>query len=590
MRLMPAMARVLLSFLVLMIPGVWIISALVPQREISWRWIQGSVLGVALGVYLAQLCGWWDIRIFYGLWLAAGTAGMIAWRKVRGDAPLFIKPSGDASCCILVLLAVAVSRVGVASVRQLPSGWDPCFHVIFVRKIMLSNALIADWQPFESLKLNYPLGAHLIMALMAKATGLEPHTVFNYFSPILGVLTTAMVYSLTRSATGSGPAGIWAALAYGMWAWMGSISYQGWGGLPNALAMIFLLMILQLLIEPAFRGSMLVLAVLCAAMIFTHHHVMVTAIGVLGMLLVVSLWKDRLMAIRLLKLIPFAFIASSFFAIPYLLKARGIGGTSVFKFVEESPLKDYPGQIGYIYFGLMVCGVAVWSLKAWTTAKERVQLEASETKRLEPYSIISLTCLTLIVLYALTGHLYPIFAKRWFGYPYVAFTPSRFITDMVCIGAVFAGYGLARILEFKALAKVPMFVFVCLGIGGSACYMHRWEELCAPEPAEGRMEAYEWIRNHTPENAVIYTIENWAPYLSWRKTMYTPVPISEPQVPFEEQKARVERWEKIRNGMIRAEAGESLLEVTAANYPVPGAIWAGANGIVQVVQWVPPAK
>ena len=89
---------------------------------------------------------------------------------------------------------------------------------------------------------------------------------------------------------------------------------------------------------------------------------------------------------------------------------------------------------------------------------------------------------------------------------------------------------------------------------------------------------------------MIYTVENWAPYLSWRKTLYTPVPISEPQVPFEERKARVERWEKIRYGLIRAEAGELLLEVTAANYPVPGALWADAIGGVQVVQWVPPAK
>jgi hypothetical protein len=43
-----------------------------------------------------------------------------------------------------------------------------------------------------------------------------------------------------------------------------------------------------------------------------------------------------------------------------------------------------------------------------------------------------------------------------------------------------------------------------------------------------RFQALEWIGNNLPDNTIVLTNEAFANYIAWRRTLYTPVPVSEP--------------------------------------------------------------
>jgi hypothetical protein len=373
--------------------------------------------------------------------------------------------------------------------------------------------------PFESLQLNYPLGSHLLMALMAKLLHVEPHVVFNIFLPVIGVMTTAVVFTLAHIACDNRRLALFAASAYGLWAGLGSIGYYLWGGLPNALGMLFLLAIIQLLIEPPFRGKRPILCLLCSALILTHHHVMITAIVIFAVMLITALlWKERTLLAQLLGMALGAGILTSFYTIPYLLKVSGLAMTSALNFTEdEARLLTYPGGIGYLFFACAVLGIAWYAIR-------RITRHASTTAAI--HRLIPLTCLTLLGLYILCAHAYPILAQRRFGHPYVAFTPSRFITDMVPFLAIYCGFFLAGIV---ARFQWPLPVVMVVLLAASATQLPLWRQLRdASSLPEGYQRAGTWIRQNTPPDTVVFTMQPWAPYLTWRRTLMPPIPASEP--------------------------------------------------------------
>ena len=91
------------------------------------------------------------------------------------------------------------------------------------------------------------IGAVALVAL-ANLSGLPLHAVFRLFIPALGVLTTAQVYLFATRATKSPSIGLGAAIAYGFWAWFGSIDSYRWGGLPNEMGMLLLMWALSVLL------------------------------------------------------------------------------------------------------------------------------------------------------------------------------------------------------------------------------------------------------------------------------------------------------------------------------------------------------
>lgn len=503
-----------LAWGVLALPGVWILRRLAPARSWIWHCVVGSVTGWGAAVYMAYACAVWDIRLFYPAFLVLF---FVAWIG-RGRACATPETCADreSKWLVAVLLIVAASRMGVALWHTLPRGWDPTFHMIFCRKIMLANQLIADWTPFEAVDVVYPLGSHVLIALIAKTLLVEPDVVFNFLLPLIGVVTTAVVYTLAGSATGSRRLSLFAASSYGLWAGMGSISYYSWGGLPNSLAMVFLLTIIQLLMEGPFRGKQSLLCLLCSSLILTHHHVMVTAIAIFAITLLAAWhWRDWAIMRQLLIMAAGASLLASPHLLACLLKASTVGSTGVLKFTEGYfPLLRYPGDMGYLFLGSAMLGIVLYAISRLGRRPTGAVI----------HRLIPLTCATLLGMYILCAYVYPPLAQRKFGYPYVAFTPSRFITDMVPLLSLYCGFCLITITRWAERSLPVVMVAVILA---GASQLSLWKALLSQAEKPGYLRACAWIRQNMPPETVIFTDESWAPYLTWRRTLYTPIPVSE---------------------------------------------------------------
>src|SRR5206468_3019350 len=113
-------------------------------------------------------------------------------------------------------------------------------------------------------------------------------------------------------------------------------------------------------------------------------------------------------------------LAASFYLLPYAMKAASLGGTRSLRDIQIYSLRVLLPQARWPFIALSVAGLAM----AWR-------------RRREPALYLVLVAGgTLAALYVLCGPVY-----HAFNDPFVAFTPSRFTSDLVYLLALFAGYG-----------------------------------------------------------------------------------------------------------------------------------------------------
>src|SRR5207248_2308480 len=136
-------------------------------------------------------------------------------------------------------------------------------------------------------------------------------------------------------------------------------------------------------------------------------------------------------------------------------------------------------------------------------------------------------CGVLVVLFLLCGPIYRFFSLRFTGQDYVAFTPSRFLTDLTCMLSIFAGYAAYSVWKRSRLPFAGALVFGIL-LGMSNYWL--WQELFhegGPQPESWR--AFQWIAANTPADTIVLSSDSWAPFGTWRRTLSSPLPISEPR-------------------------------------------------------------
>jgi len=277
MNAMSQIASLVVATLVLALPGVLGVAALIPGLGVSERWTLGLTSGLAGAVLLAVVVAHVSLGLFLPTWGFLSVPAAILWFQRRRIRPLASTPDGIGAALALVLLLVAATRFAIASLHVIPPG-DAAFHLLLARKIALTQQMIFDWTPFESVALNYPLGSHFLVVVVSSLARLSVHDTFRLLCPLLGVLQTALVFHFAARVTRNRELGLYAALTFGLWADYGSINYYAWGGLPNELGICFLLGLLTLLLEPnPDVGARAAMAVLLAAIFVSHHHVMIVA-------------------------------------------------------------------------------------------------------------------------------------------------------------------------------------------------------------------------------------------------------------------------------------------------------------------------
>jgi hypothetical protein len=511
------MAALAAGLAVLAAPGFFLWTAIFPEDDLIDRLTWGASAGLALAVLLAFYASLFRLSLFWPAWAAVAAVSVaLLWRcRPRNTRPQ------DANWVWLVCLLaiVALSRFAPTLLRQTPPGWDPSFHLLLARKLELANHLIRDWSPFETVALNYPLGSHLLLVILSRLTLLPLHRVFQLLIPALGVLTTAQVYGLARRVFRSSEVALYSALAYGMWAFLGSIAYYNWGGLPNQLGMIFLIPVIAILAgERCDLRRAGAIAVFLAATFVTHHHVALVAGLALGVATVYLLLASestepaKWSKLRALMLgVGGGIVLAAAHLVPEAMKAATIGDTDALRFDSPKSILLLMAGMGVMFLAMASCGVV---------------LSCQRTVRTRCSMVLAISA-ALVVAYILCGPAYRAYALQRWGEERVALAPSRFVTDLVYFLSLFAGYAMYRVGQRTGL---QLRTGLAIGLLLSAANFPMWRETFAPDREADRFAAYAWIQEHTPADTVVLTGDAWAPYASWRRTLVTPLPASEPRV------------------------------------------------------------
>jgi hypothetical protein len=196
------------------------------------RFVLGVTAGLAAAVFLAFVLAYARLALFYPAWGASGRsfrdldASQTEARAVRPPGRRHLD-ARDRSCD----RGDPPIRDDVSDV--LPPGWDSSFHLILAKKLALSGRMIFDWEPFENIALNYPLGSHILVAIVAAIARIPLHAAFKLLIPAVGVLSTALIYLFASRVGGRDEIGLFAALAYGMWPCTGASIRTGGAGSPT---------------------------------------------------------------------------------------------------------------------------------------------------------------------------------------------------------------------------------------------------------------------------------------------------------------------------------------------------------------------
>lgn len=563
-------AALVAGFAVLAIPGIFLWRAAFPDHDLVDRLTWGATAGLALAVLIAFYVSRFRLSLFWPLWMGVVALSLLlAWlRSPRRQSPA---PDRTRFWLALLLAVVAVSRFAPTFFRDIPLGWDPSFHLLLAKKLLITDKLFYDWTPFETVALNYPLGSHLLIVVLSRLTLIPLHRVFQLLVPALGVITTAQVYGLARNIFRSSEVALYSAFAYGMWAVLGSIGYYTWGGMPNQLGMVFLIPVIAIMARSACNlRSAAAIAVFLAAMFVTHHHVALVAgitLAVAAAYLLLSsetAEPEKWGKLRTLTLgVAGAIGLASAYLVPQAMKAARIGDTDALRFQSSHSFLSLIAGMGVVFVAFAICGIVLSCVRE-AGARAGMLLAMS---------------LALLAAYLLCGPVYRAYALHHWGEERTALEPSRFITDLVYLVSVFAGYAMYRLASRYRLELGTTFAIALLL---ALSNIPLWRESFAPDRDPDCWRAYAWIQQHTPADTIVLNTDEWAPYATWRRTLLTPLPASEPRAGDNDA----------RRAAAALSAGHPPLVSTVVEVIAPGGkwqrgsvIWNSPSGWAIVQQW-----
>ena len=507
------LAQLLIStatYLLLVVPGIAAVYALDRRSNLTRVLALGNVVGLGAAILL----GYYVLLAHLPLVCApvieyAGAAALVLWSRRVKEVPAREGSTGGHYLWIILLL-VLISRAIPTFFNELPLGLtDPPFHTLIAQKILLTGRIPVDWQPFEAVRLHYPVGIHILIAEIAKFTHIPVHIVFKMLFPVLGVGGALSLFSVARVISRRTDVAVYSALAYSFLAVWGSIDYYRWGGMPNLVGMLFLLGLADLLLGGG-PGAFPAFGFLLASLALTHHHSVLCAAILFGGYAILRLasrreWGD-VPRRAFFELVVAGALAAPFL-IPYVAGAMGeVGKTSVFKFYEPLlPIWQCLRYLGWPFSALGVAG-AVLAGRRMKDARGVFLL----------FWIASFFSVFVIFEYVYRFAVY--LANGGF---YAALTPSRFLTDLAYPLAIAAGIVLARLA--CRLRPVPSFaVILVAALAWSVAPIRGQAKRVDVDAA-----AFRWLGANAEANALVVTNVPWASYLTWRETTYTPLPASE---------------------------------------------------------------
>jgi asparagine N-glycosylation enzyme membrane subunit Stt3 len=431
---------------------------------------------------------------------------------------------------LAVLVVVVTYSIPTFSTDK-PWGWDPAFHSILAQKIINSHSLSRDWLPFEEISLHYSQGSHVLIAIISGWSGQAVYQTFQVLHLVIQVMAAIFVYLLAERIFREWRTALLAMLVYALLGnWGTFFSYYQWGGLPTELGALFFLALVYVSMAGSERLGVVLGVILLGNIMLVHHLSFLISAAIMGFYLLVHIkhWREDPVSIQLLKILVVTLVVFSFSVFSYLSQLNRIEGTDVLTFYEEAMITalDIPEKLGYVIFFSGIAGLVLSFQRIRGTAQR--------------FLLCWLTALFLC--FSLFDYVYRFFAILFFGKDVAAFTPSRFLTVMSYPLAIYSGYFFHTLIRYlavslkrfslprmplrDALFAVTIVVFFVSGIHdaksmtGNRAFTSEHRKIAA------------FVRENTPENAfIIYRVpglpRDWLPYLTWRETIYTPIPASE---------------------------------------------------------------
>ena len=538
-------------------------------------WIDAFALGAASSFCLLYVGALLSLKLFWWIWIAAAVAA-VAWARFASVRLRFEWSAEARPLCGLLLLYLAL-RLLPAFFQEFPQGWDPYFHLVLADKVAQAGRLVTDWMPYETANLNYPLGAHVLLALASNTLGVPLHKVFVIAVAFFTALTAAQVHVVAWRATGDRELALYAATGYAFMAVMGSLDYLRWGGLPNVIGVYLFLGLLSLLMQQGPWGwaSRTAFAVFFVGLSLVHHHAMLAAGLSLGwVLLHFAAKKDLPGAGRILQGLALSAVLGSPYFGAYLLRSPPVQDTSIFTYLEkvitpEILLQDF----GPVFFVTVLCGVMIYFF-------------GRSKRTFSPVLLQSLAGLLLCFVLLEYGSR---FASRYlFGQEIAPFTPYRFMTDAVALLSVFSGLFL---LELRLLlARTGHFVlalFAACFVFNFTLYARAFQTVIPPE----KLAAFAWLREHAEPDAIVFDESLAASYLTRRASSHMPYPASEP---VSSTTVRPLVAEMLKSGKVPAQAGRRrlihLYSGDARSISPSQILWAHPSGVMVAVELNPARR
>jgi len=217
-------------------PGIILAYAWLKNLRSFERALIGAVLGTGMFIFAAYLVRSVSLGFISFYLIASYISAILLAKKLslnlHGDScPAASWAGKDRS--ILVLLSALLGMIYLINViplffSEFPPGGDPAFHLLLIKKMAINSSLPVDWLPFAPIRVNYPLGSHILAAGMSKISGVEPHQSFKACFPLMAALTAGLIYLLGTALFQERRVGLAAAFSYSFLSDCGGLTYYGW--------------------------------------------------------------------------------------------------------------------------------------------------------------------------------------------------------------------------------------------------------------------------------------------------------------------------------------------------------------------------
>ncbi len=286
----------LAALLILLLPGAALLVWLPGRHGFLSRLADSVGLSVALTAITALFGFLVELRFtrqlltgLYGFCALVLLAGFI-WRTIRSGERLSISWKGAlvGVLGLAVLAGQTAWRLYQARELLLPAWVDSVHHTLIVRVIMENGGLPATLDPYLPAEFSYHYGFHVLAALFASLTRVEPVVALLWFGQVLNALIALSVYRLAMEVWNDWRRAVLAALLVGFGLHMPAY-YLTWGRYTLLTGLLLLPLAMAALLRvsraPTDRASVLAAVLLTAGVALSHY----TALLLLGFFTIILL-------------------------------------------------------------------------------------------------------------------------------------------------------------------------------------------------------------------------------------------------------------------------------------------------------------